>query len=314
MWRLLARRAGMQKQAMLGRIGSTCAGAQSAGAAPAASQLPSLGQALTATRGAFQAVKGFVSAAGEELHQLRGGLRFGMGEKRRQQREDAQAQQEGHPPPTSPPPQPVGSLQALLALLQPAPASPESAAVQPWQHVQLPAVPRDPGLVAQQADGWPPGSPGSCTAEQPSPHFPQWAPPHWSAIDTGSPGLGMPLRAPGLHAPGSAGGSPSYNPARYASPTKRSFFHHPEAIQAEMEGHVAAAAHIRRELEAFEQVGDWLCGEGSVGSVGWRGLRRGCTHNRHEHGCLLHLPLWFAYLLFSASLAQQTGAHAMQYA
>lgn len=227
------------------RSGSSAGSEDVAARPPAGHLLPTLGASLAATSTAFQAVKDFVSTARQELEQLRGRLRFG---RQWQQLDVQQEEQEQEEPPRSPSPTPVGSLQALLAMLQ----QPEqqrqqrqSGEIGRLQPLQLPG-----GWGSSSPDFSPTGEPTSAGASGPAPG--------WSTIDAGSPGVGWQSGRPGS-ATSSPGHSPAYNPARYVSPTKLPgrlpSVHHPQAIQAELEGVMAAVAHISQELEAFEQVG-----------------------------------------------------------
>jgi hypothetical protein len=259
-WRLLARRAALQKQAMLGRIAGRAHGSSSGRVAvgrsealplapgPSPSQLRTLQQALAATRSAFQSVKDYVGTAGQELQQLRASSQLSRCWQL-QHEEEQQAQQEHAPPPGSPGPSspaPVGSLQALLALLQPPPAGqgPECSAAPAPAPSQLPRLAGREGLSVRVQGGSAPAYSAAGESSPPPPRSPDW----WSGIDAGSPRSGSPWQG------SSPACSPSYNPARYASPTKLPSVHHPEAIQAELEGHLAAMMHIRQELEDFEKV------------------------------------------------------------
>ena len=266
-WRQAARRAALQKQAMLGRIagvgrpasgsGNT-SGRPEAGAAAllaegrALSQLPSLREALAATQAAFAAVKEYVNSAGQEMEQMRSAAQLRFGNEQGQRQRAVEEVPPGSPAPSSPPP--AGSLQSLLALLQ-QPATGPASQQQQQQQVQQQSAPGlqplrlpPPGTRAAERDPLS-ASPGRAAAEPPSPFSP-YAVHSWSGIDTGSPAVMRPPSPP----LGSPGPSHGYNPARYASPTKLPSVNHPVAIQAEVEAHMAAAAHIAQELEAFEQV------------------------------------------------------------
>ncbi|GAB4821794.1 hypothetical protein N2152v2_008840 [Parachlorella kessleri] len=266
-WRLIASRAALQKQAMLGRIAGKNAGrAIRQGIAASVRQdvpqqprqLLTQSQALAATRNAFQSVKDYVAAAQQELRDLRGSLwRFGRQWQQQERRVEGMRQQQMQQPgsPASPDPPPLGSLQALLALLQKpsAGAKATSAPASPSHCTRPLLTAASQPHPLPQAVGWAAAVRDTTLKRDPSCSSPDLASAR-SPEGSGSPSLAPWL--PGRHGTTSSPAgrlSPAYSPSRYASPTKLPSVLHPQAIQAELEGHTAAVAHITRELQSFEQ-------------------------------------------------------------
>lgn len=248
-WHQAARRSAHLKAALL--LGRPCSsGSSCGGAAVPASQL----EALAATAAAFAPVRAFVAEAVEQLAHLQRGLRFCLpgsaasaasAAAALEQRQLLHEQQE---------PPPVGSVQSLLALLQP---------------TQQPRAAPELSVAGIEPAG------DSCRLGLPCPGRHEYG-------TAGAAQRGSPAESPQAAGPAPDPGSPPasyYNPASYASPLKsreqqpqqqrqrqrgqvRSTMQasstwgaeSPAAVEAELLECQEQVQQLRKELEQLEQV------------------------------------------------------------
>ena len=244
-WRQAARRSALLKEALLVGRPSTAV-SRSRGGTVSAGTLPSQQEALAATAAAFAPVKAFVAEAAQQLGQLRRGLRFSV----HAGKAVAVAAQQQQP---AEEPLPVGSVEALIAVLAP------------------------PAAAQQQQAA------GAAMLVAPAPQMSKPAgsqrlPPALELPAAGSAAQGLHAGAPAAPAPDPGSSPPAYNPSAYASPGRPTSRQRqrrsstavpadnahlaglPAAVEAELLECQQQVARLQRELETLEQArGEGQC-------------------------------------------------------